>query len=127
MLPYRNNFITTVLIVVFFLAVIGYSYFEAQNILYGPRIEITQSDAPLSVTEQLVHIKGQAKNIAELKMNGNPVSVTEAGVFDEALLLATGYNRVVLTANDKFGRSTTRTLEIIYSDTTSTSTTSPRN
>ena len=121
MLPYRNNRIAAVAITLFFLAVIGYSYFEARNILYGPRIDIATPDAPLSVSDQLVHIKGKAENITELTVNGNPASVTEDGAFDEALLLAVGYNKIVLTAKDKFGRSTTKTLEILYSDTASSS------
>ena len=119
MLPYRNNRIAGVAIGLFFLAIFGYAYFEAQGILFGPQIQIaTPGDAPISVDQQLVHIRGAAKNIVELKMNGNPVSVTEAGVFDESLLLAPGYNRVVLSARDQFGRSTEKTIEIIYSGTT---------
>lgn len=122
MLPYRNNRITAIAIIVFFLAVIGYAYFEARNILYGPRIAIATPEETLSVTDQLVHIKGRAENISELTVNGNPVSVTEDGAFDEALLLAVGYNKIVLTARDKFGRSTSKTLQILYSDTASSST-----
>lgn len=125
MLPYRNNRIAAAAIIIFFLAVVGYAYFEARNILYGPHIDIATPDAPLSVTEQLIHIKGKAENISELTINGNPTSVTEDGAFDEALLLAVGYNKIVLSAKDKFGRSTTKTLQIIYSDiaTSSASTT----
>lgn len=134
MLPYSNNRIAAIAILIFFLAVLGYAYFEARNVLYGPKIVVaTPADAPLSVSESLVHIRGSAKNIAELRMNGNPVTVTEEGAFDEALLLAPGYNKVVLTANDKFGRSTTQTLEILFTGTTtpiresSTSTTESTN
>ena len=124
MLPYRNNKIAAIAILLFFLAVIGYAYFEARNILYGPQINIRSPEAPLLVHEALVHIRGQAANITELRMNGDPVSVTEAGAFDEALLLAVGYNKIVLTANDKFGRSTSRSLEILYSSASTTATSS---
>jgi hypothetical protein len=124
MLPYRNNKIAAIAILLFFLAVIGYAYFEARNILYGPQINIGSPDAPLSVHEPLIHIRGQAANITELRMNGDPVSVTEAGAFDEALLLAVGYNKVMLTASDKFGRSTSRSLEILYSPASTTATSS---
>lgn len=122
MLPYSNNRIAAILILVFFLAVAAYAYFEAQGILYGPRINVAvPKDAPLSVDTELVHIRGAAENITELRMNDNPVFVTESGIFDEALLLASGYNRVVLTARDKFGRSTEKILEIIYLESESAS------
>lgn len=116
MLPYRSSRIVAIFLAIFFLAVLGYGYFEARNVLYGPRIMIATPTAPATVSEPLVHIRGSAQNIVILRMNGAPVSVTEAGDFDEALLLAPGYNKVVLSASDKLGRTTEQVLEIIYSE-----------
>lgn len=122
MLPYSNNRIAAVLILLFFIAVAAYAYFEAQGILYGPEIQIaTPENAPITVDTELVHVRGAAKNITELLLNGNPVYVTESGVFDEALLLSEGYNREVLEARDRFGRTTKKVLEIVYTPTTDTS------
>lgn len=118
MLPYRSSRIVVILLVLFFLAVLGYGYFEARSILYGPQIMVATPTVPASVSEPLVHIRGSARNIVILRMNGVPVSVTETGNFDEALLLAPGYNKVVLSASDKLGRTTEQVLEIIYSERT---------
>lgn len=115
MLPYRSNRLVGIVLILFFIGVLGYGYFEARHILYGPIIEIATPNAPLSVSEPLVHIRGAAKNITVMRMNGNPIVVTEDGAFDEALLLAPGYNKVVLSASDKLGRTTLKVLEIIYS------------
>ena len=115
MLPYRSSRIIGVVLALFFLGVLGYGYFEARHILYGPTIDIATPSAPLSVSSPLVHIRGTAENITLLRMNGAPIQVTEAGAFDEALLLAPGYNKVVLSASDKLGRTTERVLEIMYS------------
>lgn len=117
----RTSKIAAIAILLFFLAAIGYAIFEAQNILNGPEIDIGAPVAPLSVESPLIHISGSTKDITELTLNGNPVSVTEAGAFDEALLLAPGYNAEVLSARDQFGRTTTKTLQIIY-DASSTGT-----
>ena len=115
MLPYRSSRVVGVALDLFFLTILGYGYFEARHILYGPSINIATPSAPLSVGEALVHIRGTAKNITVIRMNGTPIAVTEDGAFDEALLLAPGYNKVTLSASDKLGRTTERVLEIIYS------------
>ena len=118
-----NNKIAAVLIALFFLAVAVYAYFEAQGILYGPKIDVVAPEGTsLTMRAELVHIRGAAKNITELSMNGNPIYVTEAGEFDESLLLSEGYNRVVLEARDRFGRTTKKTIEIVYVASTSSPT-----
>lgn len=120
MLPYRDSRFTILLIVVFFGIIAVYAYFEARNALYGPHIDLSQEYA--TVYDQLVSIRGEARNIAELRINGNPVPVTEAGVFEESHVLAPGYNRIVLEARDTYGRSRERVLEIMYTPREATST-----
>lgn len=119
MLPYRDSRITRIVLCAFFLLVIIYAYYEARGLLYGPSInipsEITVSKDPF------VTISGTAERIAELSMDGKPVPVTESGVFEEPYLLATGYNRIVLQARDKYGRTRERIIEIIYQPTATSS------
>ena len=116
MLPYRDSRITYIALGIFFLIVAAYAYYEARGLLFGPSImvssEITQ------VYDPFVTIKGRAERIASLSMNGNIISVTEDGVFEEPYLLNPGYNRVVLEASDKYGRTRSRTIEIGYTPST---------
>ena len=126
MLPYRTNWITVLVLAIFFVAILGYAYFEARNVIGGPSIETATSGAVV-VREQLVIIKGVASNITEIQMNGRPISTTEAGTFEEAHLLAEGYNAILLTARDKIGRTTVKKIEIVYEPiATSTASTSTR-
>ena len=131
MLPYRDSRLTQIALVVFFLLVLGYGYYEAQGILYGPSISIT-SDMT-EVHDPFVKIRGHADRIASLSMNGKAISVTESGMFEEPYLLSPGYNRIVLSARDKYGRTRSRALEIVYtpsatssSDTTTSASSSLR-
>lgn len=128
MLPYRDSRITQLVLVVFFLLLAGYAYFEARGLLFGP--SITVDTYPTEVTSAFVVIAGRADRISSLTMNGSPVEVTETGAFSEPYLLAAGYNRIVLDATDKYGRQRTKTLEIVYtppatSTPAETSTTTP--
>lgn len=112
MLPYRDSRITRIVLVVFFILIIGYAYYEARGVLYGPNIDI--STAVTEVTDPFITISGTAERISELSMNGKPISVTEAGVFEESYLLAPGLNRIMLDATDRYGRKTQEIILVVY-------------
>lgn len=96
----------------FFLIVVLYALYEARGLLRGPIIFVPL-EAALSREEQVV-IRGRAERIVELRLNGQPITVTEEGVFEEKVLLAPGGNRFVLEARDARGREAAKTVDIIY-------------
>lgn len=112
MLPYSDNRLGKIVFAVFFLIIIVYAYYEARGMLYGPVIN-TSSGATVS-HERFITIKGTADRISSLFMNGKAITVTENGAFEEPYLLSDGYNRIILRAQDKYGRSSDKVLEIIY-------------
>lgn len=112
MLPYRDSKVTRIAIIAFFVLAALYAYYEVQGLLYGPRINVPAK--VMEVREQVVAIRGSAVRIAELKMNGKAIPVTEEGAFEEPYVLAEGYNRVILEASDKYGRVRKQTIEIVY-------------
>jgi hypothetical protein len=112
MLPYRDGRITRIALVLFFLLIVGYAYFEARGVLYGPTIHVT-SDVT-EVSDPFIAIQGKAERIASLSMNGRPISVTEDGAFNEPYLLAPGLNRIMLDATDRYGRSSQQIVEVVY-------------
>lgn len=112
MLPYRDGRITRIALTLFFLLIVGYAYFEARGVLYGPSIHITSGVQ--EVHDPFISIQGKAERIAELSMNGRPISVTEDGAFDEPYLLSPGLNRIMLDATDRYGRKTQQVVAIVY-------------
>ena len=118
MLPYRDSRITKVVLAVFFVIVLGYGYFEARGLLFGPSIAVTSSVR--EVHEPLITIKGKADRISSLTMNGKALAVTESGAFEEPYLLSLGFNRIVLDAHDKYGRTSRKIIEVVYTPATST-------
>ena len=119
MLPYRDSRITKVALLLFFLIIAGYGYFEARGILFGPSIKVESSVQ--NVSNPYIEIKGTASHISSLEMNGQSVAVTENGQFDIPFVLAPGFNRIVLDAQDKYGKKTEQVIEIVYTE-SSTST-----
>lgn len=112
MLPYRDSIFARVALGLFFIALIFYAYYEARGVLYGPTISVP--DKVITVQDQFITIKGRADRISKLEMNGKSIPVTEEGYFEEPYVLAEGYNRISLKAEDRYGRSTERFVEIMY-------------
>lgn len=112
MLPYRDSRLTQIALAIFFIIIIGYAYYEGRGLLYGPKITVPSTVQ--EVHDQFVLIRGRADSIAQLRMNGKPISVTETGDFQEPYLLSPGLNRIILDATDKYGRSRQEVIQIVY-------------
>ena len=112
MLPYRDSRITRIVLIAFFVLLVGYAAFEVRGLLWGPVIEI--ENRIMEVSDPLVTIEGKTWRIATLSMNGSPIPVTEDGAFAEKYVLAPGYNRIVLEARDRYGNTTERSIEVVY-------------
>jgi len=108
----RDSRFVRLVLILFFVLAVAYAVYEAQGLLYGPRIHL-QNETFASDTS-FVSIKGRAERIAELRINGKTVSVRENGEFDEPYLLAPGSNRIILEARDARGRTAIETLDIVY-------------
>ncbi|HEY4520103.1 MAG TPA: hypothetical protein VJH33_03665 [Candidatus Paceibacterota bacterium] len=111
MLPYHSH-ISNVILALFFVLLVGYGYFEARGILYGPKITIP-TDTPL-VHDPFITLRGTAERIVEMRLNGSVVAVTEQGLFEEPYVLIPGYNRLVLEAKDTYGDTDKKVIEIMY-------------
>ncbi|MBI5003896.1 hypothetical protein HZC00_02280 [Candidatus Kaiserbacteria bacterium] len=112
MRPYRDSRLTQIALVIFFLAVLAYAYFEVRGLLYGPHINIDSSVA--TSHERYVVISGHADHIASLSVDGAPVSMTQDGTFEVPYLLASGINQITFDARDNYGHTTSKTVEIVY-------------
>lgn len=107
-------FIRSIIIAIFVLFVLGYGLYKAQNLMSGPQIIITSPENGDTVNKSLVEIIGETKNINEITMNDGKIFIDEKGEFKEKLLLFYGYNIIEFEAKDKFGRTVTKKLELIY-------------
>ena len=94
--------------------IVGYGAFRAKSLVEGPDIGIASPLNGATSTESLITVKGYAKNISFLTLNGNKIFTDESGVFTERVLLSYGYNIMTLEAKDRFGRTAQKTLQLIY-------------
>lgn len=94
--------------------VLGYAAFAATDFVRGPTIEVASpSDGSVSAS-RVVEISGTAKNLSFLTLNGDKIYTDESGAFSERILLSDGYNVMTLEAQDRFGRTARKTLQLIH-------------
>ncbi len=104
------------------LVVIGYSYFVLSGYLRGPQIALSSPENGYATTTPLIDITGVAVRTNTLSINGSKTAIDLEGNFNSKLILAPGYNIMTIIAQDRYGRTTEKTIEINLLLTTATTT-----
>ena len=111
-----RSFIISLLIICGVLALVLYVAFQARFLIQGP--SITLIDEPSSVQNtKIIHIKGNARNITKITLNGRQIFTDKSGYFDEALVLENGYTIATIAATDRYGRETDVVRQFVYTPT----------
>lgn len=96
-----------------------YTYIQSRAIIEGPEI-ILESPIESTSSTTLILVRGYVRNAKATTLQGRPIFIDTTGRFWEKLLLAEGYNIIVLTAVDAQGRTKRKTLEMVYENPTPT-------
>lgn len=92
--------------------IVGYSLFALKGIIQGPRIEIGTPTNWSATTTAMINIAGRVLRGNTLTLNGATSTMDLAGNFRETLLLAPGYNIMILEAKDRYRRTAQETIEM---------------
>jgi hypothetical protein len=61
-----------------------------------------------------VTLRGHARNITHITLNGRPIFTDQAGYFQEAMMLENGYTIATIAATDRYGRTTAVSREFVF-------------
>ncbi len=103
-----------VLISVFLLFIIIYSFFRSKDVIFGVKIKDVNIVDGTKVADNILKITGNAKNANILTLNDRPISIDQEGNFDETIILLSGYNIITIKAKDDFGNSDEKNYKLIY-------------
>ena len=98
----------------FFVFILVYAFFRSYDLIFGVKIKNVNIVDGAKVTNNILELKGNAKNATRLTLDGREISIDEGGNFDETVALLVGYNIVNLRAVDKFGHSDEKNYKLIY-------------
>jgi len=96
--------------------IVGYSLFSARHIIKGPTIVIETPQNGELIKDNFVEIKGKSQNLNYISLNDRQIFIDDAGNFKEKLILYEGENTLKLYGKDKFGRETTKYIQVVAPD-----------
>ncbi len=109
-----RSYLSIGIAVLFVLTLFGYTFFRTENLIVGPQIVIESPTNGSTLSDPYVEIRGHAHNVSYLSLNGAQIFTDESGAFSEKLLAPYGYTIMTLKARDRYGRTVTKTLELVY-------------
>lgn len=102
------------LLVILVILILGYGLFQARNLILGPEITVLTPTNGENLSNPLIIVSGSATNITLISLNDRQIFVDKQGNFSEKLLVPPGYTIIKLAAQDKFGRTTKKLIELNY-------------
>jgi hypothetical protein len=109
--PKKSITVASILIVVILL--VGYTLFQAKNLIRGPVLLISEPRDGETVPYEVVAVKGTTENVSALTLNDSPIYIDKEGNFSEKIVASVGYSIVKLSAKDRFGTTITKYLHLI--------------
>ena len=91
-------------------AIASYTLFALSPLLRGPHLVV---NLPRKTDHGTVIIEGIATRVSTLSINGLPTPITHEGVFSIERAYPAGYTVVIVSASDRFGRTTEATRTFI--------------
>ena len=100
--------------VLLFVMIGAYAFINMRGILGGINIKANiENNNP---SGSLVTIAGNARHATYLTLNGREISVDKDGTFKEKIALPSGLSVITLSAEDQFGKSFEKTMEVYKKD-----------
>jgi hypothetical protein len=90
-----------------------YILFQARFLILGPQVTILSPQNAAEVTEPLLTISGEARNISRISLNGRQIYTDEKGFWSEKLLLSPGTSIMTVKVVDRFGREREEKVTVI--------------
>ncbi len=99
---------------IFSLFIILYTFFRTKDLVFGVKIREVNIVNGTQMQNGVLTVRGKAEKASGLYLNGREIPIDEKGNFQDALALLSGYNKVVIQAEDKFGHTDQKIYELTF-------------
>lgn len=93
--------------------ILSYTAFETRGIVSGPRMHIETPQNGATVAVGLVSLRGTVARVSSIQVNGSELFTDLKGHFTKDILLSPGYNVIEVKAQDSFGRTVEKKIELV--------------
>lgn len=83
---------------------VGYTVYQLEGLFFGSKLELVEPENGVHLTSSRVKIKGGARGVNVLDLNGRQIFTDEDGNFEEEIILPYGFNIISMTAEGRFGK-----------------------
>lgn len=94
-------------------------FLNIKDAFLGAKLHISTASNGSTLTDNFLHLSGDARGAVEILINGRSINVDRKGKFEDGLLLSTGYNIVEVALKDRFGKTETKTYHWVVEPTSS--------
>ena len=108
------SYIKAAAVSILVLVVIGYSFYQARQIIQKPTITIESPENGSTLSSPLIEVRGKTTRISRITFNDRQIFVDESGVFAEKTLLSPGYNVFKIAVEDSLKRKAEKLIEVVY-------------
>ena len=112
----KNIFINKLKIFFFFILsilIIIYTFYKISDYFIGPKLTIISPIDGQTVNEETFFVKGNIKNVKEIKLNGREINIDEKGNFKEELITHSPITIIVINATDRYGKTLEKILKVV--------------
>jgi hypothetical protein len=95
------------------LVAVGYGAFRAYPLIAGPSITVYAPHDGDYVASTTFEVSGLVKRATIIRLQGRPITIDTEGRFTETLVAQYPYTILVLEAEDAYGETVTKTLQVI--------------
>lgn len=99
----------------FIVLVVGFGVSRILPYALGPSLAVTAPENG-STKEGVVIVSGTTERAQRIIVNGLPIAQNEDGSFETALLPPSGHSILLVQAEDRFGRTTEKKMQIIVTE-----------
>ncbi len=99
-----SSFLGRILYAILGLAFVGYLAFQLEGLVFGSVLTLAEPQDGAHLRSGHVTVKGEARGVNTLDLNGRKIFTSEDGKFEEELILPYGFNIIQVTAEGRFGR-----------------------
>lgn len=110
----QGSLIKLIILLIVVGLVVGYAIFNSRFLRSGPEIEIYDLVDGQITEENIINIRGKAKNISFISLNGRQIFINENSEFNEKLLLTNKINPIEIYAKDKFNKEIRKNITLVY-------------
>ncbi|HSE57000.1 MAG TPA: hypothetical protein VLB02_02870 [Candidatus Paceibacterota bacterium] len=97
-------------------ALIGIIFYNTRDIMFGAPLTVKTITDGMTLSDTYLAIAGTAAHAQILLLNGREIYTNRKGEFSEPVLLVPGYNVIEVQMTDRFGKTNTKSYELVLTE-----------